>query len=456
MSRSLWNPDSVRDVAESVGLASLSDDITGALSRDIEFRLSCVLSEALKFMKHSKRTVLSTSDVSSALRVLDIEPLYGYESTRALRFGEASIGPGQPLFYVEDEEVDFEKLINAPLPKVPREISFTAHWLSVEGVQPSIPQNPTTADSRAQDLAPKGPSANPYLPALAGESMASSTTSKPQVKHILSRELREYFERITTACLALPSSPSYEYQSAAFASLSSDSGIQQLVPYFQHFITEKVTHSLSSIHILTQTLHLTAALLSNPSIYLAPIATSLVPPILTCLIGRKIGPPHNADHYAVRDLAGSVLALLLKTHSGPQSTVPAASGIAPRLAKACIKHLLDPGNPLRSLYGSTLGLRLLGPRVVRHLLMSNLAVLGDERLREPLNGDQEQRLDAEKVIGAAVAALGVLEEERQRRGVEDGGLGSEDREKLERKIGSLFTDRIWGLGRIGLVKAIIS
>ena len=42
-----------------------------------------------------------------------------------LRFGEASLGPGQPLYYVEDEEVDFEKLINAPLPKVPREITFT-------------------------------------------------------------------------------------------------------------------------------------------------------------------------------------------------------------------------------------------------------------------------------------------------------------------------------------------
>jgi hypothetical protein len=59
------------------------------------------------------------------LKVLDVEPLYGYESTRPLRFGEASLGPGQPLFYIEDEEVDFEKLINAPLPKVPRDVSFT-------------------------------------------------------------------------------------------------------------------------------------------------------------------------------------------------------------------------------------------------------------------------------------------------------------------------------------------
>ena len=122
---SIWNPDNIKDVAESVGIAFLNDDVVENLSRDVEYRIAQVLEEALKFMRHAKRTVLTTQDVSNALRVLDVEPLYGYETTRPLRFGEATIGPGQPLFYVEDEEVDFEKLINAPLPRVPREVSFT-------------------------------------------------------------------------------------------------------------------------------------------------------------------------------------------------------------------------------------------------------------------------------------------------------------------------------------------
>lgn len=123
--RLLWNPENVKDVAESVGIGNLGDEALRTLSQDVEYRIGQLTIEGLRFMRASKRTTLTVQDMAQALRVLDVEPLYGYDSTRPLRYGEASLGPGQPLFYIEDEEVEFEKLINAPLPKVPRDISFT-------------------------------------------------------------------------------------------------------------------------------------------------------------------------------------------------------------------------------------------------------------------------------------------------------------------------------------------
>lgn len=86
---SVWNPDNIKDVAESVGIGTLNEEVLQALCSDIEYRLSVVLDEALKFMRHRKSGTLSTQDISQALRVLDVEPLYGYESTRPLKFGEA-------------------------------------------------------------------------------------------------------------------------------------------------------------------------------------------------------------------------------------------------------------------------------------------------------------------------------------------------------------------------------
>jgi hypothetical protein len=34
-------------------------------------------------------------------------------------------------------------LIHKPLPSIPHDVSFTVHWLAIEGVQPRIIQNPT-------------------------------------------------------------------------------------------------------------------------------------------------------------------------------------------------------------------------------------------------------------------------------------------------------------------------
>lgn len=128
----LWNTENVKDVAESVGIGAMSDEALKALAQDVEYRIGQVIIEALRLMRAARRTTMTVNDISLALKVLDAEPLYGYDSTRPLRYGEASLGPGQPLFYIEDEEVDFEKLINAPLPRVPRDMNFTGRPRLVE------------------------------------------------------------------------------------------------------------------------------------------------------------------------------------------------------------------------------------------------------------------------------------------------------------------------------------
>ncbi|KKZ68857.1 transcription initiation factor TFIID subunit 6 [[Emmonsia] crescens] len=467
---SVWNPENIRDVAESVGIGALNDEVVDNLARDVEYRISQVLEEALKFMRHAKRTLLTTQDISHALRVLDVEPLYGYESTRPLRFGEATLGPGQPLFYVEDDEVDFEKLINAPLPRVPREITFTAHWLAVEGVQPTIPQNPTGADSRNIELVSKGPNANANLAAMSGN---DNVSVKPLVKHILSKELQLYFEKVCTAFL---DELNEEYRLSAFSSLKEDPGLHQLVPYFVQFISEKVTHSLKDIFVLTQVMHMTEALIQNKTLYVDPYVPSLIPPVLTCLIGRQLGSSTSSstadplEHFALRDLSASLISMIARKYSHSSHT------LRPRLARTFLKNFLDPGKPLGTHYGAIIGLQSIGGAdVVRELIVPNLrtyeVVLKDATATTTtttttttMTGADEgvRRLEAEKVIGVILAVLGTLVgDEQQQRGVGmltngvSGDGKAELSERLVEKVGEVIAGRILESGQEGLADVIL-
>lgn len=94
-----------------------------------------------------------------------------------------------------------------------------------------------------------------------------NVTVKPLVKHVLSKELQIYFEKVSSALL---DESNNEYRVAALASIRSDPGLHQLVPYFVQFIAEKVTHNLKTLFILTQMMQLTTAMLENKNLYIDP------------------------------------------------------------------------------------------------------------------------------------------------------------------------------------------
>lgn len=131
-SHTLWSPsDTIRDVAEVLGISNLPDEVAKSLAMEVEYRIHEVVEEAVKFMRHSRRTVLNTKDVSAALRVLNVEPLYGYETSRPLMYKEAMVGPGQTLYYVDDDDVDFERSsINRCLKFHALQVLQPTGWLS--------------------------------------------------------------------------------------------------------------------------------------------------------------------------------------------------------------------------------------------------------------------------------------------------------------------------------------
>jgi transcription initiation factor TFIID subunit 6 len=84
MANPLFPTDTIKDVADSLGITTLSADSAKQLAMDVEYRIQEVVQEALKFMRHSKRTVLSPVDISNALKSLNIEVCPFIHSTNSL------------------------------------------------------------------------------------------------------------------------------------------------------------------------------------------------------------------------------------------------------------------------------------------------------------------------------------------------------------------------------------
>ena len=146
------SPESIKVIAQTVGIEALPDEVARALAPDAEYRLREVIQDALKFARHSKRSTISTEDVNASLRLRDVEPLYGFPAGAGpVPFREV---PGQPeLFFQEQKELTLKDVLAAKLPRPPVAVNVVPHWLAVEGVQPLIPENPSPHPERARAAA---------------------------------------------------------------------------------------------------------------------------------------------------------------------------------------------------------------------------------------------------------------------------------------------------------------
>jgi transcription initiation factor TFIID subunit 6 len=217
-------------------------------------------------------------------------------------------------------------------------------------------------------LVPKGPAANPTLAALAGN---DNVAFKPLVKHVVSKELILFFDKIRNALLDQDTDPEVVMlRESALESVRSDPGLHQLVPYFVNFVAEKVTHSLKDTFTLRQMMELAAAMMANKSLFIDPYVAALAPPVLTCIIGRDLGPEgvdNLKEQYQLRELAASIMGSM----AGKFST--SSLSLQPRLARTFLKAFLDPNRSAGEHYGAVLGLAAIaGPEGVRTLMLPNI------------------------------------------------------------------------------------
>ncbi|KAF7831714.1 transcription initiation factor TFIID subunit 6 [Senna tora] len=380
--------ETIEVIAQSIGITNLSPDVALSLAPDVEYRMREIMQEAIKCMCHSKRTTLTAADVDGALNLRNVEPIYGFASGGPLRFKRA-VGH-RDLFYIDDKDVDFKDVIEAPLPKAPLDTAVTCHWLAIEGVQPAIPENAPVEVISAPSDAKKYEQKDENLP----------VDIKLPVKHVLSRELQLYFDKLTE--LTLNKSDSVLFKEALL-SLATDSGLHPLVPYFTCFIADEVSRGLSDYALLYALMRVVSSLLQNPHIHIEPYLHQLMPSVVTCLVAKRLGRRLADNHWQLRDFTANLLASICKRFGHIYSNLQS------RLTKTLLNAFLDPKKAMTQHYGAIQGLAALGSNVVRLLLLPNLEpymqLLEPEMLLEKQKNEMK-RHEAWRVYGALLRAAG--------------------------------------------------
>ena len=385
--------DIIKTIVESCGYDKPADEVLQFLASEVTFRTKQIIQEAIKFQNKSKRKELKTCDIDYALRVKNVEPVYGFSCSDFVPFRHA-IGGGREIYFQEDCEVDLDEMLTQTLPKMPLDVALKSHWLAIDGIQPSIPENPPPICKEVQlkeAVEPLSKSSHvneikvedfsneekPHvapLKELKSKDQKSDKKKldenkkvqeaaklegqkfKPLVTHELSVEQQLYYKEITEACVG----STEKERTEALQSLASDPGLYQLLPRFTTFISEgvKVNVAQHNLALLIYLLRMIKSLMENSTLYLEKYLHDLIPAVVTCIVSKQLCPrPDFENHWALRDFAARLMSQICKTFSTPTNNIQS------RVTKTLCKSFFNEKAPLVTHYGAAIGLSELGLEV---------------------------------------------------------------------------------------------
>ena len=148
---------------------------------------------------------------------------------------------------------------------------------------------------------------------------------------------------------------------AALSAVVQGAGLQQLLPYLVHFITDEVAHNLRNLPALHSALQLSAALLTSKSLYIEPYLHQLLPSLLTCLLGRHLCAEPSEEHWTLRHQASNLISLVCQRFGATYAA------LQPRVTRTLLGALLDVQRPLTTHYGAIIGLARSACSALTHL-----------------------------------------------------------------------------------------
>lgn len=378
----------VKEVANELFPDNQAEGVLSLVASEVELQMRQVVQDAAKFMRRARRQRMTTQDIDLALKHRTLPAVHGYTWSDPSTY---KMFQNRNVFFLEEEDVDLKKLQESNeklfLPtRIPLKPTFGIHWLAVDGIQPTIKENPHIHGSTAQDttLAVK-------------RSKASAEVARDQ----LSRELQIYFEKVVHA-VEDSALGNVAAQRSLFTSVSQDPGLQQLMRYLSKFVHETVTNNTRNLRLLWSVMRLTRSILVNPNLDKELYLHQLMPAILTCIVHKELCSNYFQDHWSLRRFAAELLPIIVYSKCGQKYEMVKA-----RVIKTLQDALVQNDRPMTTQYGAIVGITAMGPLTVQVILLPIMrkSLLRYGKLVEA-STNEGKRFEAQQCIGALQTSFG--------------------------------------------------
>ncbi|WKX88723.1 hypothetical protein Q1695_008386 [Nippostrongylus brasiliensis] len=371
-----WNRAYAEDIINCLGLRR---DVVTEAAIDAVISIATqvvrdVLNTSTLLVMHGKRKKLEVRDVENAINL-----------NGCMMSPTSSNSPSNVMFRLSDNlsrtiypkdkfMVDLRAIMNVTPRRLPFKRRIRKHWLVIEGEQPRVPENPVISSmaSSGQEGGTTFQSASSDSVMDDGNRVAriggkvEQAVSRPITTHSLSLEQQVFFRE----CVETVIGPNVEKRREVLHLLTSDPGLQSLVPRFAVLIFEGVRCNIveQNLPILRNILSLVKSLIDNVNVNLDKCLHDIVPALCSCVVCCRLSADQeNKSHFHLRQTAAVLLATICKrTH---------LADVRARVTTLLSLIFSDSRASLASLYGALYALGELGCETVAAVVVPRLETI---------------------------------------------------------------------------------
>lgn len=334
----------VQAIADQLGI-NIRENIVAIVAQDAEYRIQEFIKPAVILHKQTHTPKLTVQHVNMVLESIKVSPLLGYSSALQYNTNTIVTEDNDELCIVEDKEVDLAeaaKKINRP---APRPVPFYFQWMMVNG-------NPIDRRSPPINRLPfQSPADSLYHHSIND----SIETQQKTNRDVISPDLQDYFEH----AIELFDSNDCEQQESVFLSLSTDAGIQPLLPLFLQFFSYKLMTDLNDNDALQRVCNYLYRLIDNQSLPIHLFAHPILRIIMTIILKYNFGSSDDkALDVTLRSTCSEIIDRLCSR------CISGFPNIRTVIANAMIQALFNPKTTLPAHYGALLAIQHLGKDVI--------------------------------------------------------------------------------------------